>query len=165
MGVPGLLGGRRAGSGAVGVVLRPPKRWLIPGRGEEIQGGRAALPQLSWFPRTATLPVPAHPRRDGRLWQTLCPKTERKVGVKPSEASATGAGGAPGATHSPWSSGAAFPDQSVPFHPVGSRSSAPCSVESGSRSVASRRAESRELGIWLLTGSTRALLKGRINIS
>lgn len=31
------LGGRKAGSGAVGVVLMPPKCWLFPQRDEEIQ--------------------------------------------------------------------------------------------------------------------------------
>lgn len=149
-GVPGSLGGRRAGAVTVGgVVLTPPRCRLSPERDERIQEflGRVCCPPPAvpvsinsrhrpyvLIPGKAS---PLLPRSERKIiGKTFFLKKEREVGVKPSPRllEQPGRGGSlepswgcswchPQPLEREGSSGAAFPACSVPFQPWGSRSS------------------------------------------
>lgn len=108
------------------------------------EGGGAALPQLFLFPQT---PGTAHPRKS----IPATPRSERKIIGK--------TGDAPGGTHSPWSSGAAFPALGE-AHPQWDQY--PALWLLGSLKTENWGSAPK---CWLLTGSTRALPRGWINIS
>lgn len=148
-GVPGSLGGRRAGAVTVGgVVLMPPKCRLFPERDERIQEflGRvccpppAALVSINSRHRPyALIPgkaSPLLPRSERKIIGKTFFLKKREVGVKASSRllEQPGRGGSlelswgcsrchPQPLAREWSSGAAFPAWSVPFQPCGSRSS------------------------------------------